>query len=237
VLEGAFDPRRVKAIVFDVDGTLYRQAPLRRAMLWRLLLACAKSPLRGLRTLRVLGAYRRAQEELRERGEKGDLAEAQLRLACERTGSARDFAAACVARWMEEEPLPLVSRFEQPGIRQFVASCKARGLRLGVLSDYPAEAKLRALGLGDAFDAVVCTRGSEVGVFKPHPRGLQVTREKLGTVAAETLYVGDRPEVDAAAARAAGMPCAIVGQGPRAGARAGWLEIGEFSQLDEVLRG
>lgn len=234
--EPGFDPRRVKAIVFDVDGTLYRQAPLRRAMLMRLLRACVLAPLRGLRTLRVLSAYRKAQEDLRARQTGGDLAEAQLRLACERTGSERAFAAACVTRWMEEEPLPLVSRFAQPGLGQFVASCRASGIRLGVLSDYPAEAKLRALGLGDAFDAVVCTRASEVGFFKPHPRGLEVTLRKLGTDAAATLYVGDRPEVDAAAARAAGMPCAIVTRRPRAQAAADWFEIGEFAQLGEVLR-
>ena len=235
--EVAFDPRALKAVVFDVDGTLYRQGPLRRAMMLRLLRSCATRPLLGARTLRVLSAYRKAQEDLRERGVPGDLAEAQLRLACERTGSGRAFAAACVTRWMEEEPLPLVARFARPGLADLVRACRERGLRLGIVSDYPAEAKLRALGIDDAFDAIVCSRAPEVGFFKPHPRGLQVAREKLGTAAAETLYVGDRPEVDAEAARAAGMPCAILTERPAAAGAAPWLEFGEFAQLREALRG
>ena len=56
---------RFKAVIFDLDGTLYRPETLRRAMLLRLLHAHAVRPLRGLRTARVLRAYRNAQEHLR----------------------------------------------------------------------------------------------------------------------------------------------------------------------------
>src|SRR6266852_2646025 len=86
VSDSSFDPAVLKAIIFDVDGTLYCQDSLRLAMLRRLLQAHATRPLSGLRTFRVLGAYRRAQEYLRESPMvSADLAQAQIRLTCERT--------------------------------------------------------------------------------------------------------------------------------------------------------
>jgi len=216
-----FDAARLKAVVFDVDGTLYRQGRLRRAMARRLLLAHAARPLHGLRTFRVLSAYRKAQEHLRERPATTDLAEEQLRMACERSQADRAFVAACMARWMEREPLDLLAACMWPGLLEFIRECKARGLRTGVLSDYPAEAKLEALGLKGLFDVVLCAQAADIGVFKPNPRGLRVALERLGTTAGEALYVGDRAEVDAVAAAAAGVPCAIIARpAPTAARRA-----------------
>jgi HAD superfamily hydrolase (TIGR01509 family) len=235
VRDRAFDPAGLKAVIFDVDGTLYRQGPLRLAMLWRLLRAHAVSPLRGLRTFRVLSAYRSAQEQLRAGTEDGDLASAQLRFASDRTRVAAPEVAACVAQWMEREPLPLLQRCVRPGALELLQACRARGLRLGVLSDYPADAKLEAMGLSGLFDVVACAQAAEIGVFKPNPRGLHVARERLGAAPGETLYVGDRPEVDAAAAQAAGMPCAILTRRPDANASTGWMQIAGFDDLRHKL--
>jgi len=207
--------RVLKAIVFDIDGTLYRQTPLRRAMLFRLVAAHAANPFEGWRTMSALRAYRNAQEHLRgdasSRGDSPDnIATAQLRLASERSGIDCAALSACVERWMEREPLPLLSRCIQPGLREFLAACRERGLRLGALSDYPADAKLKALGVADYFDVSLCAQAPEIGVFKPDPKGLRVALERLGTDAADALYVGDRVDVDAAAAKSAGVACAII---------------------------
>jgi HAD superfamily hydrolase (TIGR01549 family) len=235
VPEPRFDPAGLKAIVLDVDGTLYRQGPLRRAIALRLLRAHVLCPRQGWRTVRGLQAYRSAQEHLRAAPDGIEPAEAQLRHAAARTGIAQQRIADDVARWMEREPLPLIARYVRPGLTEFVRDCRARGLRMGVLSDYPAEAKLEALGVGGLFDAVLCAQSPEIGIFKPDPRGLLATLARLGTSAAETLYVGDRPEVDAAAAAAAAVPCAIVTAKPDSGGRRAWLEVTGFPQLGQLL--
>ncbi len=66
-----------------------------------------------------------------------------------------------------------------------------------------------AMGIRPYFDAVVSAQDSEVRRFKPHPRGLEVTLARLGVEPGQACYIGDRPEVDAAAARAAGLECVI----------------------------
>ncbi len=231
----------LKAIVFDLDGTLYDQRPLRQAMLARLVRAHALRPMRGLRTVRALSAYRSAQERLRERPPESagstNVAYEQVRLASERTGYSETFVAGCVTRWMEEEPLDLVARHARPGALEFARQARAQGLALGLLSDYPAEAKLRALRLGDAFDAVLTAQSPTVGVFKPHPRGLRLLLELLEVRPSEAVFVGDRVDVDAAAAAAAGVPCYILKARQQPTGADGWRSFASFAELAGLLLG
>ena len=228
---------RLKAIVFDIDGTLYRQGPLRRAMLARLAAAYAAHPIRGWRTLRVLRAYRHAQEELRAGAFSGEIAAAQIALTCERTKVDRDTVAACVATWMEQEPLPFLRECLQPGVIEFLQTCRSRGVQLGALSDYPADAKLQALGLFELFDLVLCAQSTHVNVFKPHPRGLLLALERLGVDRSEALYVGDRVDVDAPTAKAASVACAILTTGRTASSGGHHVEFTTYSKLHEILFG
>src|SRR5437868_813409 len=76
-----------EALIFDVDGTLYCQGPLRRRMLLRLLAAHLRHPWNGLKTMRMLSAYRKAQETLRWAPEATDFASAQIALAARRIGA------------------------------------------------------------------------------------------------------------------------------------------------------
>jgi HAD superfamily hydrolase (TIGR01549 family) len=224
----------LKAIVFDVDGTLYRQGPLRRAMLLRLLTAHATRPLEGWRTVSALRAYRHAQERLRG-APSGDLAATQLRLTCEHTQMDPVWVGERVERWMEREPLAFLGRYVQPGLVEFLDACRARGLRLGTLSDYPADAKLRALGVAHYFDVTLCAQAPEIGVFKPNPRGLHVAVERLGATPRETLYVGDRVDVDATAAKAAGVACAILTRTRRAQTSGLHVQAASYVQLCDLL--
>jgi FMN phosphatase YigB (HAD superfamily) len=221
--------------VFDIDGTLYRQGQLRRAMLVRLLATLASDPVRGWRTVRVLRAYRRAQEWLREAAVSGDVAAAQIRRTCERTDVDRAFVVRCVSRWMEQEPLAYLPGCAQPGVVEFLHACKARGLRLGALSDYPAEAKLQALGVADLFDVALCAQAPEIDVFKPNPRGLLVALDRLGSTRADSLYIGDRVDVDAATAEAAGVRCVILTRGRAPEVPGGYIQVASYSELHDLL--
>ena len=91
-----------------------------------------------------------------------------------------------------------------------LGQARKQGLRLGVFSDYPANDKLRAMGVLDLFDAVVTAQDPEVQRFKPHPRGIEVAMDRLGVSNREAIYIGDRADVDAEAADRAGVSCVIV---------------------------
>jgi FMN phosphatase YigB (HAD superfamily) len=227
----------LNAIVFDIDGTLYRQGPLRRAMLRRLLVAHAGNPVQGWRTFSTLRAYRRAQEDLRRIGVASDIAGAQIDRACMLTRRNHEDVARCVARWMEQEPLAFLAGCIQPGLVRFLDACKGRGLRMGVLSDYPGKEKLRVLGLSEFFDVVLCAQDPAIDCFKPNPRGLLLALERLGSGASEGLYVGDRFDVDVPTAKAAGVRCAIVTRNIAPTANVGPICVATYSELQTAVLG
>jgi len=184
---------RLKALIFDVDGTLYEQAPVRRAMLYRLLRANLTSPGRDFVTLRALYSYRKAHEELRSiPPDSGEIASAQLRLASKACGVSPEIIASCVARWMEHEPLSLLAASMRKGTAELLQAAKQLGLRLAVCSDYPADRKLAAMGIAGFFDVVVTAQDPEVQRLKPDPRGLEVTIQRLAVRKNEAVYIGDR---------------------------------------------
>lgn len=231
------DPGRLRAIVFDVDGTLYGQSGLRRAMFLQLLRAHLVRPWTGINTFRILGAYRHAQEALREPSAviEGDLAAAQVQLACKRAGASEAEVRALVERWMEQAPLPLLPRFVFPGLADLLRLAKQRGIRLGVLSDYPAAAKLQALGVAEFFDLVLTAQDPAVNRFKPDPSGLREALRRLGAQGAEALYVGDRAKVDAVAAQAAGVPCVILNPRRNGTSADTWSEVSGYPELQAML--
>ena len=69
--------------------------------------------------------------------------------------------------------------------------------------------------------------------FKPNPRGLLVAIERLGATAGETLYVGDRLDVDLPTAEAAGVRCAIIS--PQAHREARCRMIRTHAELQRML--
>ena len=228
-----FPRTAVKALIFDVDGTLYRLRALRQAIALRMLRVYSANPAEGLRTIRIISAYRHAQERLRGHA-AGDIAAAQIGMACEHTRFDRDVVARCIERWMEQEPLSLLGRFVQPGLLDLLRASQSQGLRLATLSDYPAEHKLRAMNVIAFFDLVLSAQSPDVGVFKPDPHGLKVALDRLGVGAEESLYIGDRVDVDAAAAKAAGVPCVILaGRSPNAGDE--YTAVSGYPELQHLL--
>jgi phosphoglycolate phosphatase-like HAD superfamily hydrolase len=80
---------------------------------------------------------------------------------------------------------------------------------LGLVSDYPARGKLETLEIDHLFDTVVTAQDPSVGAFKPSPRGIEAALDRLGARSADSLYVGDRVDVDYPAALAANVDCAL----------------------------
>ncbi len=229
------DPARLQAIVFDVDGTLYRQTPVRVTMLLKLIGAHVTRPREGLRTLRVISAYREAHESLRDEPPHADLAARQLALACASAGVSTEVASTTVHRWMDREALPVLARWVYKGVAEFLTDARERGLKLGILSDYPAEQKISALGLAGMFDVIMSAQDADVGVLKPHAKGLQAVLQRLGVAPDEALYVGDRPEMDGQAATNAGVGCAIIGGRVNGNGQSGWVPVRDFLELRNAL--
>lgn len=81
------------------------------------------------------------------------------------------------------------------GAAATLAELRARGYQLGVVTsgnNDRVQREVKQLGLAEMFETII---GHEhVKHRKPHPEGLEIALARLGSVAAETAYVGDAPE-------------------------------------------
>ncbi|MHB8188621.1 MAG: HAD family hydrolase [Dermatophilaceae bacterium] len=107
-------------------------------------------------------------------------------------------------------------------VAPLLAWATAARVPVGLLTNSAAhytQLKLELCGLSDAF-AVVVTRDT-LGFGKPDPRAFHRACELLGSAPQETTYVGDHIEIDAIAAKDAGLYAVWLrrDQGDRLGAR------------------
>jgi len=202
------DAQKYQAWLVDLDGTLYRPLPVKLAMSFELALL-------GWGAVKTLRTFRHAHERLRE-GESelmivGNPFERQLEHAARALGRPRTDVERLVRHWMFERPLKWVALSKRGDLLQALASYRAQGGKTALVSDYPATAKLHALGATSLFDVVVSS-GEPGGPsqLKPHPEGYLSAAAQLGVEPARCLVIGDRDDADGAAGRAAGMDVQII---------------------------
>jgi len=100
-----------------------------------------------------------------------------------------------------------------PGVASLLDEIEARGLTWGIVTNKAERFTiplLRALGLRDRAKCVIC--GDTTPYAKPHPAPLIEALSKIGTTAAQCVYVGD-DERDVQAGHAAGMSVVVVRYG------------------------
>jgi phosphoglycolate phosphatase len=101
-----------------------------------------------------------------------------------------------------------------PGAMEAVEVLKRAGFAVSICTNKPealAEALLRALGVRDAFAALV--GADTLPVRKPDPAPFRAAVERAGGIVARSMLVGDT-ETDAKTGVAAGVPVALVTFGP-----------------------
>ncbi len=196
-------PSPLAAVVFDLDGTLYNQTLMRLIMAGHLGWAVLRKPARGLAAVRFLQAYRQSLELLRRSDDQSGLELRQLQMASDKSGLTGPQAQQVLDEFFERKPLGQLRRCARAGLARFLQEARDKKVRLGVLSDYPAQRKLEAMGISAYFDATVSSYS--MSRLKPSPEGLLHCLKLLAVPASQTVYVGDRVDVDAECARRAGV--------------------------------
>ncbi|MGW5424189.1 HAD family hydrolase [Streptomyces sp. NPDC003943] len=113
----------------------------------------------------------------------------------------------------------------------------ARDYRHGVLSNssiHAQDPKLRALGVRDRFEAVLCA--AELGVAKPAAEAFHAACTALGLPPDQVAYVGDQPDTDARGAVEAGLLGVWLDRADTGG-RPELTRITDLHQLPGVLLG
>lgn len=139
----------------------------------------------------------------------------------------------------------LYRRFGEPSVWRFyddvetiLRDLRARGLKIGVVSNWDTRLKTicDGLGLTPLVDFIVIS--AEVGVRKPDPGIFRVALDRAGVLPEEAIHVGDLPEEDAEGARRAGVRPVLIDRKKRitpAGVPADVARVTSLSELIPLL--
>jgi putative hydrolase of the HAD superfamily len=95
-----------------------------------------------------------------------------------------------------------------PHAPETLASLRKAGFKLGIMSDFPPETKLKYLGLSGIWDAELCTE--RCGMLKPHLLPFKELAAALALPPDKILYVGNSRPLDVAGACRGGMKTAWI---------------------------
>ena len=204
-----------RAVLFDMDGTLYDQRRLRLNMAIALVGTCLLHP-SAVRQLRIISVFRRMREEGGAVGGKDGFEAAQYAAVGEKLGLSPQKVRETVEKWMYQVPLRYLPRCRDERMAALIGRLRKSGTAVIVYSDYPAEEKLAALGL--TADGCFSASDGEIACLKPDPRGIRAVLATTVFFPEECLYIGDRDEKDGASARSVGMDYLILPKGRRNGA-------------------
>ncbi len=232
----------LRAVLLDVDGTLYYQPLVRFFMALEL----STLPIRRMsfksayNTWRAIGCFRRLREELRNYDNpERSLAKIQYIEAAKRRRVKPATMESLVSIWLHKQPLRYLKICRRPGVEEFFSFLDCKGVEVGVFSDYPVIDKLKALGLYNSVSIALCATDPEINALKPHPKGFLHAAAIWRIRPKEILYIGDRPEIDAVGAAAAGMPCVILSRKRirpvQIHSEINYLMISSFHELKNLL--
>ena len=185
--------RTARAIVFDLDDTLYPHAAFVRSGFKAIARRLAQD--RGLSASLVYSVLDRA----RSSGARGR----ELQTLCIRVGLSSSYVPALLAVVRDHAPalrLPAESRRVLTSIR--------RRWRVGILTNgvpHVQKGKIKALGVEELVDAVVLAAECGDGSGKPAPEGFQTVLDHLAIEPADAVFVGDDAHADMQGAAAIGM--------------------------------
>ena len=200
------------AVAFDLDGTLYPE--------YRLNLRILPFIIKEQRFLRAFG---RARNLLRDydkgRGghpgyppeipHDGDFYDAQAAIMGKILGEGAEIIRERIERLIYRGWEPIFNKVKLfPHVRETLDTFRKAGIKMGILSDFPLEIKLKNLKILDYWDAVLCSELT--GHLKPAPAPFLELARRMGRPAGEILYVGNSASYDAEGARGAGMKAALV---------------------------
>lgn len=191
------DWSRVKAVVFDFDGTLYDK---KNFPIWLILM----DPL----DIFNVGEERSVRKEMKDK----DFGSAQAfdDFFFTRLGERQKRSAEEAKLWFNDVYLEKFLRVlkkhyhAQPQVDDLLDKLRDRDVKTAVFSDYSrTEERMDALGLpASKFD--FCFSAPSMGALKPASRLIQEIVTDMGVDGSEILVVGDRTDTDGASAVAVG---------------------------------
>lgn len=226
----------VKALIFDIDNTLYSYDAAHQAAFQ--VLADNFCEASGLSRQRFSNLHREADRILRARAGSSCAAIhnrlIRYQIMLEQIGKPVSYALELADIYWGT----LLSNMQcAPGARECMSFLKAAGYTVGIGTNMTADyqyIKLERLGLLDYVDFMVSSE--EAGAEKPDKRLFDLCVEKAGGRAGACMFIGDSLEADALGAMHAGLrPVWLCGEEKAVNVPAGIETVHSLSDIPDLL--
>lgn len=192
---------KYETLIFDLDGTLYYQLPLRIYMIFMIFLHFIVGSLK-LREIFVLKTYRKLREKLFA-AEHENFGIMQISEAAKLCGVDYENAEKIINLWLIEKPLNAIKIFRRKKLLEAIKIFQSSGKIIIVYSDYPVQEKLNALKILP--DYSFWSSDKLIKCMKPNSTGLINIINNLKLNRKYILYVGDRYDRDGICAKNSGV--------------------------------
>ena len=192
---------QIRLVIFDLDGTFYNLGQMRKRVIRDMVFYYLLRPHRW-REIQWIQTFRSVREEMAETPH-ARLDQSSYEKVAARTQGSPEKIHQIVNRWMLHHPLPYLAQMLYPEASPLLARLKQLGIEVAVFSDFPAQEKIKAMGLD--VGAVYSAHTPEIDQLKPSPKGLLHIANAFEVPPPQCLMVGDRDDRDGEAARRAGM--------------------------------
>lgn len=226
----------VKAVVFDIDNTLYSYDDA-HAVAWKALCAYAAEHL-GMDADTFAACHKSAQNTVKARlgADCAALHNRQLRYQVLLEENCKPIHHAIAMNDLYWNTLIGAAK-PMPGIWECLAALKEKGYILGIGTDMTVDYQLKklvSLQMLPYFDFIVSSE--EVNTEKPNPKLFACCAQKANVPAGECLFIGDSLKKDYYGSSAAGMQALWYCPDPAAvEENPGVRKITHYDQLRELL--
>ena len=187
---------KIEAAIFDVDGTLYPNYK----MYLTSILFFIMHPV-------IAAAFNKMRRKVRKIKYSGNFKEIQINIFAKEIGKTEQEAAGIMEKYIYGQFISMFKWIKPfKTIKEMIINLKNKGIKVGIISDFPVGQKLSYLGLDNYWD-IICS-ADEIGALKPRPESFQLVASKLGIAPEKIIYVGNHYQYDIIGANNAGMKTA-----------------------------
>ena len=188
-----------KAIITDLDGTLYYQKPVQICMAAEILCYYIIHFWK-IKELKLVINYRK---------QHNNSTNFEFQSFCKTQNISRQVVEDLIQKWLISKPLKWIRLFSD---KKLIAYLKEQKIPVVVYSDYPTEQKLKALNFTPTFQFYFDNKN--IRFLKPNPQGLEYITKKLSLSQKDILVIGDRLDKDGLVASAFSAEYIILPQNP-----------------------
>lgn len=219
----------IKAVLFDIDGTLYDN----QDVIW------PGIPL-VLKHVAMLASFRKVRQYLHkdhaaalEQGLPFVDFQADCQAQLRNKGESREKMLDWRARFLVDFDLLFNKIKPAPYVVDVLEYCREKGTKMGLLSDFPLCKKMERIGLTGYWQVQMCTE--DCGALKPDSKGFVDAASLIEEAPQDILFVGNSYKYDVMGARSAGMKTAHYTRRSSSSSLADF-QFSDYRQLKEKLQ-